>query len=483
MTNELIPDDLKKLDQWVNWGANIKSPKIPFNPVTLTPAKAGQPDTWGTFLQAEANVQIGKAIGVGFQFHNNRFVGVDLDTVRNPATGKVSDEAIEIINTLDSYTEVSPSGYGFHIFVKADISLEFHKAKLVSPSIVARVDENNQAKLPEIEIYKERRYFTVTGNVHGVLTPIEERTEQLQAVYDKYLKKPPVEHESSAKLPINIVSSEGYFQSGLNRDNYFRRLWNGYRPSGNESSDDLALLNKLAFWCNKNADDMINKFIDSPYYEQKDEKQMKKCDREDYLPRTAQVAIDGTYSTAAANDMAYQAKTALSTAAKADSNQGSPDSKSTTEASKLDVVCLADIAPQSVEWIWHPYIPLGKRVIVQGDPGQGKTMLLLKIASTLSKGDSFFDDDPFIKREPARIVYQTAEDGLADTIVPRLSAMGANFNNIFVINEDEQSLTLSDSRIEQVLIEKQPALFIIDPFQAYLGKGVNMNLPMRFARC
>ncbi|MCL2035439.1 MAG: AAA family ATPase [Oscillospiraceae bacterium] len=86
-----------------------------------------------------------------------------------------------------------------------------------------------------------------------------------------------------------------------------------------------------------------------------------------------------------------------------------------------------------------------------------------------------YNEDTFNERGPALVVYQTAEDGISDTIVPRLKKMQPNFNNIFCIDETEQGLTLTDERIEKILKEKRPRLFIIDPLQAYLGGDVDMH--------
>lgn len=111
------------------------------------------------------------------------------------------------------------------------------------------------------------------------------------------------------------------------------------------------------------------------------------------------------------------------------------------------------------------------------DPGVGKTTLCLKSAAIVSTGGLFYgeEENPFKPKKPGFVIYQTAEDGLADTIVPRLQRMGANLNNICVINEKEQALTFTDGRIEQALKDKHPKLMIFDPIQAYLGAELDMH--------
>ena len=79
----------------------------------------------------------------------------------------------------------------------------------------------------------------------------------------------------------------------------FSSLWAGERRYGNESADDIALMNKLAYWCNANPDSMIRAFLSSPHHAQKDEAHKRKCQRSDYLPNTAKNACATVYSTAA----------------------------------------------------------------------------------------------------------------------------------------------------------------------------------------
>ena len=135
---------------------------------------------------------------------------------------------------------------------------------------------------------------------------------------------------------------------------------------------------------------------------------------------------------------------------------------------------LERIEAQEVEWLWYPYIPRGKLTILQGDPGEGKTMILVGIISALSKGAPIFNQA--LGSEPASTIYQTAEDGLADTIKPRLLAADADCSKVFVICEnDNDYLTFTDDRIEQAIRETGAKLFILDPWQAFLGDNVDMH--------
>ncbi len=139
----------------------------------------------------------------------------------------------------------------------------------------------------------------------------------------------------------------------------------------------------------------------------------------------------------------------------------------------LSLINMADVESKNVEFLWYPYIPYGKITIIQGDPGEGKTIAVLRIAALLTKGEMLPEDKQ--EREPINVIYQTAEDGLADTVKPRLEAAGADCSRILVIDESAENLSMLDSRIEEALKETGAKLIILDPIQAYLGSNVDMH--------
>ncbi len=140
---------------------------------------------------------------------------------------------------------------------------------------------------------------------------------------------------------------------------------------------------------------------------------------------------------------------------------------------ELRLIKMSDVEPTKVEWLWYPYIPYGKVTIIQGDPGEGKTTLILNLAALLSKGEKLPESNE--KSEPINIIYQTAEDGLSDTVKPRLIAANADDDKITVIDESKIELSLTDERLEQAIIETKAKLVILDPLQAYIGANVDMH--------
>lgn len=290
-----IPAQLRRQPNWVAWGIRDAPLKSPFHPASLLsgkpfPAKAGIRETWGRYETAVECVRRGLAKGIGYEFDGSVY-GVDLDHVIDEA-GTLTPQAREIVGKLDSYTEVSPSGTGLHIFVLApDADITRHRKKDYF-----------------VEIYSTGRYFTVTGKVMGSLKPIATRTAELQAVHDKFLLPDSAQRviRLPAAAPVPSAAQDRFLRTGLERDKVFRALWNGERRHGNESADDIALMNKLAYWCNADPDAIIRAFLSSPYHAQKDEAHRRKCQRSDYLPNTAKNACATVYSTASADYERWQ---------------------------------------------------------------------------------------------------------------------------------------------------------------------------------
>jgi putative DNA primase/helicase len=278
---------LKQKRNWVVWGIREAELKAPFNPASLLagklmPAKAGVSGTWGSYIDAVNCVNCGLAQGIGFEFVGDDIFGVDLDHVIDE-TGTLTSQAAEVIRSLNSYTEISPSGKGVHIFVLAP------NAEIV----------RHRKKEFFLEIYNKGRYFTVTGNVFGTPKSIETRTAELQLIHDKFLLADSKRNVIAVSAPhVPSAEQEKFLHIGLDRDKVFRALWLGKRRHGNESADDIALMNKLAYWCNANPDSMIQAFLASPYHTQKDSAHIKKCKRNDYLTNTANNACATVYSTA-----------------------------------------------------------------------------------------------------------------------------------------------------------------------------------------
>ena len=146
--------------------------------------------------------------------------------------------------------------------------------------------------------------------------------------------------------------------------------------------------------------------------------------------------------------------------------------KEPSKPETVKIIRMSNVEMTPVEWLWKPYLPFGKLSVLQGNPGEGKTYFAMHLAAACTNGKLL----PNMERmEPFNVIYQTAEDGLGDTVKPRLIEAGADLDRVLVIDDSEVQLTLSDERIEKAIIENNARLVIIDPIQAYLGADVDMN--------
>lgn len=138
----------------------------------------------------------------------------------------------------------------------------------------------------------------------------------------------------------------------------------------------------------------------------------------------------------------------------------------------VSLVCLADVEPETVAWLWYPYIPKRKLTLLEGDPGVGKSWVGLALATGVSLGKGL----PGMKDgEPATVVIASAEDGLGDTIRPRLDTMGADTRMIHAI---KGALDFNNGGLDilrEVIELVRPALVVVDPLVAYIGARVDLH--------
>jgi RecA-family ATPase len=139
---------------------------------------------------------------------------------------------------------------------------------------------------------------------------------------------------------------------------------------------------------------------------------------------------------------------------------------------ELKLINMEDIKCENVEWLWYPFVPYGKITIIQGDPGEGKTTLVLQMIAKLTRGETIINSET---KEPINVIYQTAEDGLSDTIKPRLVAANADCSKVLVIDDKETPLTMLDVRLEKAISETGARLVVLDPIQGFLGADVDMH--------
>lgn len=297
---QYIPAELKGRCQWV---VHRFPNKMPLCARSLRPASCNDRGTWSSFEAAVATVEAGKASGVGIQLADG-ICGVDIDHCIDG--GELSSMAKEIVATLHSYTEVSPSGEGIHILCKGHLPAR----------------EGNRDSLLGLEMYDSGRYFTVTGNAwtdeDGLQYPLRDCTTELDRIHQKYISPKPPEQTQLGRPPkavaqkpvtpvespqaVRDLSDQQLLELAFRSKNgaRIRRLYEGSysgqdvaaRADGSpdQSAADLALVGHLAFWLGGDTARIDRVFRQSALYRKKwDEKR----GRFSYGQRTIQRALRG----------------------------------------------------------------------------------------------------------------------------------------------------------------------------------------------
>lgn len=273
-----IPKELKREDRFICFNDR----KQPIDFITLKPISITRKKNFISYKKAlECLENSPKIKGIGFVLGNGskgNFCGLDIDDCID-ANGNVFPEANEIIELLNTYTEISPSGKGIHCIFFAEKSGNNCKIYI-----------NDWCKC--LELYDKDRYFTLTGNVIKNKN-IEYRQKECDEIYNIYFN-----NSTYTKKVLNIKSSYFYnnyndlLEYALDNDNVLNSYWFGYRPLKSESENDFALMGKILFWVGyKNIDIAIRYFVESPYAQQKDEKHKRKIFNTNYLRNTAEKII------------------------------------------------------------------------------------------------------------------------------------------------------------------------------------------------
>lgn len=244
---EYIPDELKKLSNWVCWqavpdeaGGKIK--KLPIDPHTGDLARSNDPSTWSDFNTAVA-ASAGFA-GIGFMFGNCEYFGVDIDGVGDEIAAFKNGEnniITEFITTLQSYTELSQSGKGIHIICKGNLPKQGRRRG-------------------NVEMYETGRFFVMTGKPCAEYMDINECTEAIKALHEKYIgggREPSaVPRAYVPALPAtanDIITLAG---KAKNAPRFNALMQGDYSEYVSQSEADMALCNMLAFWCRCDVDMM-----------------------------------------------------------------------------------------------------------------------------------------------------------------------------------------------------------------------------------
>lgn len=492
------PGELHELRQWVVWRYETrhgKPTKVPYKPVASVTLRASStdPESWGLFGAALTVQELNGYDGIGFVLTtSDPYIGIDLDHCVDAQSGQVEAWASDIVDKLRSYTEISPSGKGLRVLCKAKW-----------PGDPAR----SGGKCGDIEMYSALRYVTITGaHLPGAPLAIEERNMQVFALYDQVFgardrqrlqsqvlaplasecaNGSPAKHRHCKSLTDDEVIS---LASRASNGPKFQALWQGDAATYPSTSEaDAALCSHLAFYT-QDPVQIERVFAQSGLNRDKWAK------RPDYRKRTITLALSGGHAHYG-DDFGKQVHAngvgaSLVSIAKGHSSLPVPKEVKDAEAARWasgipGLVRMSDVQPERVRWLWPGHIALGKLTIIDGDPGLGKSLVTCDLAARVTTNASMPDGSAGDLQESAGVLFLSAEDGLADTIRPRLDAAGADSDligaRVYVSDEGqgvgaERLPTLADiSILESDITATRAKLVIIDPLMAHLPDGVNAN--------
>lgn len=275
-----LPSPLVDCDQWVCWTATErdgKQTKIPVDPNSGRYASATDPKTWGSFETAHEHAVTESHLGLGFVFtDDDPFVGVDLDDCRDVETGTGDLWAVSIVNRLDSYTEVSPSGTGYHVIIEGSLP-----------------DGGNRTG--DLELYESARFFTMTGDrVPETASNVHERKESLTEIHTEHFGTADRDQEitpTSNGLDDDELRSKAAAAANGEK---FSRLFRGDIAGYDSNSEaDMALSSILAFWSGGDKAQIDRLFRDSGLYRPKWD-DVHFADGSTYGEKTVERAIQGT---------------------------------------------------------------------------------------------------------------------------------------------------------------------------------------------
>ena len=258
---ENLPERMKQFPNWVVWRledrGGRKLAKIPYN-VKGGYAKVNDPATWVNFDEALGALQGDQFNGVGFVFTGTPFVGVDIDACVDPATGEILSEALDALQILNSYTELSQSWGGFHIIVEGQLP-------------------KGRRRNGKFEMYGDGspRFFAMTGNLWGNYREVRADQGAIDEVHRKYIDRDSDRQNPTGEQQTLVapgLTDEQVLERAKNAKNgaLFTRLWNGSTEGyASQSEADLALANMLGFWTRCNAEQMDRLFRQSGLYRPK----------------------------------------------------------------------------------------------------------------------------------------------------------------------------------------------------------------------
>lgn len=454
-----MPAVLTTLPIWINWDfyweksiwkKKLKDPKPGFS----RNAKTNEPSTWGTMAEAITKMDDDTFEGIACVITKRRdilpidLVGIDLDDCRDKDTGVIDQWAIDIIKTMNTYCETSPSGTGVKMICEATWPEE---------SVPCGRNFSSQ----QIEIYREK-FWCMTGHrLPGLPATIERRDAELTALWDRVSQaernaNKPAANGAALKLTATSTSSsdDGRYEKYLAKCE--RSILGG---NGKKSGSD-ELMRTIRKFVSKFKTDYDTTLLSITLYYNPTRCNPPWSDKE------LRHKVDDVFKRGTPTPTSNGTPPAPSTSA-------APPTLITRPASSYTVL--------PVDWVWRGRIPRGALTVLEGDPGLGKSKVTIDMAARVSRGLSMPLED--VASDPAAAIILSAEDDPARTIRPRLEAAGADLDMVHIVeavrvgDDDDRLpvLPLDLAALEAFVVSIEARLVIVDPIMAFLGDGIDSH--------
>ncbi len=439
-----IPSELKNNGKWV-----VRDGKVPYNPKTNHKASTTDINTFANFNTAYNCYLNNNYDGIGIGVFGNLYA-IDLDHCITD--GVLSESAELIVEAFASYTEISPSGDGLHIFGYIN-DFTFDKDKYYI---------HNQKQ--NIEVYiagVTSKYVTVTGNRYNDYDISICDNSTMQKFLDNFMLKEVRSDMLLPTLPPDDTDID-FLAIGLEKDDKLKRYYNGERvlADKSESENDYGFMAKLMYWCNNDTEKAITTFLSSPYYSQKDDEHKKKLQRKDY--------INGLIKT--------QERTAYMDSVSYKNNKTECNETKKYKISSASDLIKKDLPP--IKYLVEDILPEGTTVIAAA-PKSGKSWFVFDLGLNVASNGAFLDK----KTSQTGVLYLALEDNeqrLQNRIIKLLNSKDAPQN--FYYSVDFPNLDNGFFKYVDEVIKKNGniKLIIIDTLQKIRGQALPRETPYQY---
>ncbi|TWT66922.1 DNA repair protein RadA [Posidoniimonas polymericola] len=469
VSEEHIPDHLKSLKQWLVWRYAHRNGTAAKLPSRVDGSSQGWNTQahWSSFDEAielqHAEVELYRGLALVLS-EDDEVVCLDFDDcVRHDQVLPVADEIIG--RFPGAYVEWSPSKTGFKLFIKA---------KLPGGASRAEIEVGEGDDSFTIELFSHNKWLAITGEPYGSGSEVVEGQDALDKLLAEY--KPKVTQSSSSQLvaPDDVESWIDSGKASLRAVEAFQWLRDEAEESANGAGGNAAMyrvvselwsrglagreLWQLLSWFNHNRTGSVN---GGPAEWTNDElvkmllSVMNRLGQDGFGCR---LPAEEEFDVYDASDFQPEGPT-----------------------SGLKSRSAADVRSEKVGWLWDGYLPLGMITLIDGEPGSGKSSLVMDLVARFSRGDRMPCSDPLSpKRAPINCAILNYEDPQSCVMVPRLKAARAITSRVELIDGDQKDgspvqLPNCIGLLEKLVVEKQVKLIVIDPFDSMFPSGLNSN--------